>query len=218
MFKSIRWSNVVWGTTLTFGTLAAAAFIWLTKVPPPPNCRTATTTSMERLYCAREAAQSAEIPQLLAGIELVSQWDRNDPLYNEAQESLIDWSKTLLWLAKEKLDHSDFDGAIALANQIPSNSPVHEEAQAAIADWTSQWQRGEETYTAAIDALKQQQWNKASDLIVELGNLPHDYWRFQRAGELTQTVALERTAWNALRQARTLAKGKQPEKLSQAIA
>lgn len=217
---SFKWSKVVGSATLAFGTLAATAFLWLTRLPPPPNCRSlsAAPTSMERLYCVRESTQVGDVPHLLAGIEVVSQWDSSDPLYGEAQESLVDWSHKLLWLAKERLAESDFEGAIELANQVPADSPVHAEAQAAIADWKAQWQQGEEIYAASIDALKQQEWNKASDLIVDLGNLEHDYWRLQRTEELTETVAAERTAWNTLRQARLLVKGNQPEKLSQAIA
>jgi uncharacterized protein (UPF0548 family) len=194
--------------------------MWLTRLPPPIDCQNISrlATDAERLYCAREAAQSGDVSKVLAGLDLVGDWSTDHPLYTEAHELLETWSHTILQLAYEKFDRSDLQGAMDLANRIPANSSVYAEAQTAIASWKSEWQTGESVYAAAQDALKQRNWDEASSQIFELASLSNDYWRVQKVNELTQLVIQEKEAHQVLRQAQDLAKKDKPEQLAEAIA
>lgn len=217
------WATLVLGMLGICGTVGALALIWLTTLPPLPECDKISPLSaeVERLYCARQAIQSGQEADLLEGLPLLSNWSASHPLYGEAQGVLEDWSETVLRLAEQKFAGSNFEGAVTLAERIPPESPLYEEAQAAIATWTDQWNRGETIYATAQEALQQQNWDLASAQILELGKLENDYWRIDKADELTRRVWLERNAWNQLTQARKLAgtvDNAAPESLQQAIA
>ncbi|HEY9647699.1 MAG TPA: hypothetical protein V6C88_15090 [Chroococcidiopsis sp.] len=217
------WSSLFLGVTAAFGGLGAAALLWLGSLPPPIDCRDISPLSadIERLQCAREAAHSGDESDLLAGLALVESWSPGHPLYNEAQQLVSDWSGAILRMAEQKFEQSDLDGAIALARKIPADSPAYPQAQEAIAAWQKEWSQGETIYDTAVQALRDRDWNLASEQILALGNIQNDYWRVRRVDELTQKVLAEKTAWQAFDSAQKLFDEgalTDPDKLGEAIA
>lgn len=204
----------LWGVpTLWLGILTlsssmgAIAFLTLAHQPPAPDCQalSALSPEIDKLYCAQQAAQSGEVNDLVAGINLVQGWTEEHPLYREGQEALTQWSKALLAIANDKFDQSDPYSAISVASHIPRNSAVYADAQQAIADWQAEWQNGETIYKAAEAAIKARNWPLANEKLLDLGRLHHDFWRQKQADYLAQRIVDEKQAWQVLDQARKLA-------------
>lgn len=216
----LRWSALWLGTFCVFGGMGVAAYVWLTSLPPLPDCQKISPFSAdaERLYCLRQAAASGDMTKLLEGLRLVSGWSANHPLHAETQELMTGWSNSILRLATQKLEAGDLKASVELAAQIPEKSPIYAEAQAAIATWQDQWQQGEKLQSLAQMALQRRDWNQASAQIPQLGKIENDYWRIKQLNNLTEQIIAERTAWETLLQARKLVKERQPEKLGEAIA
>jgi hypothetical protein len=80
------------------GSMAAMAFLWLTSLPPRTNCDEISPLSadIDRLYCAQAAAESGELGDLMDGLKLVEAWSPNNPLHNEAQRWMTEWSESVL--------------------------------------------------------------------------------------------------------------------------
>lgn len=221
--ESKRWEwLVVWLSALCiFGGTGAAAFIWLTGLPPLPNCEDMTPQSavgVQRLYCAQQIAQSGKVADLLTGITLLKNWSIDQPFYDQAQRSIADWSALLMVNAREQIGASDLRGAIETASQIPVSSPVYEEAQKAIAAWKAQWHQGDVLYARAEEAIKAQNWKEATAQVIEMGFMEHEHWRIEQADALSKKILREKEARQALTQAQKLAKGNAPGKLEAAIA
>ena len=208
------------GVVSVLGAVSGTALWLLTTPPPSPNCQQLSpmATDMERLLCAQEAANSGDLPKILAGMDLLKQWQPDNPLYGEAQRLIAEWSKPVLRAAREKMEQSDFRGAVELANRIPATSPVYPDAQAEIKEWQRYWQRGEALVTAAGNAMKAQNWYLAAEKIAALKDFEQDYWQFDRAKSLTQLLAKEQRARKITTAAIATAQSGQPSALGLAIA
>lgn len=220
LIKPWVWSIVCLGAFGLIGGMGIGAFLWLTSLPPLPDCRQISRLSadIERLHCVREAAQSGNADQLIAGIKLVQGWSSNHPLYAEAQELMREWSAQLLAIAHSTAEQGRLERAVEIAKEIPQDSATYAEAEAAIASWQAEWKQGEAIYATAQEALKRQRWNEAAAQVPALGRLTNPYWRREKASELTQQVLSERTARERLQQALVLAATDKPDQLGQAIA
>lgn len=218
-FRAWQWLMIVGSLCCTTGGVAAAAWWWLVALPPSTDCQQMTTlsTDRERLYCAQDAANAGDVEAMVSGLELLEQWTPEHPLYQEAQNSLSDWSEAVLVAARGKVNQDDLEGAIALVSHIPESSPVYAEAQTAIANWQGEWQRGRAIYQEAQTAIQQQKWAEATAKIRELSGLRYDYWRSQRTLALSRQIAIEQQAQKYLTQARNEARGGRLANLSAAI-
>lgn len=214
-----KWQLIWLGILGVFGGTGAIAFWWLSEVPPAVDCKQVTARSLEseQLSCAQQAAQSGNADRILASINLVKDWTSDHPLYGQSRSLLQDWSNALLILARDRVGQRDIKGAVSLANQIPKASPVYKDAQAAIERWTEEYRRGEAIYAKIVDALKKQDWNKASDEMAQLALVNDPGWQ-DRLGEIRQQANDERKAAKALTDARNFAKSNPPNQLGQAIA
>ncbi len=217
--KPWEWS-IVWLWALgAFGGLGIVAFAWMASLPPLPECRTVTRTSArnERLYCAQERARSGELVDLQAAMALLNGWSEQEPLYDEVQRSIAEWSSLVLIKAREQMAQNDLKGAIDIANQIPASSSVYQEAQETIDRWQKQWQKGEQAYASAQAAMQAQKWSDASYYVSTLNELQQDYWRVNQADRLAQQIQAEKQGWQALNKARKTAQGKSMSDLVGAI-
>jgi len=211
---------ILWGTLLSsFGGITGLAFLWLASPPPSVDCQKVSLGSLgaQRLYCAQELARSGELTDLTAGITLLENWSADQPLYDEAQQAVTDWSKIILVIAHRKIAQNDMQAAIAAAAQIPPSSSVYLKAQEEIKAWRQEWQSGEGIVSTAQNAIKAQDWKLASEQVVELGRLHHEYWRINQADVLFKQIVREKQARQNLTQAQKLAKQKTPDKLAEAI-
>ena len=213
------WSLVWLSVVLVCGGTGAMALVWMTMLPPPPNCQQISplAADAERLYCAQQAAQSGELKALLASVDLVKHWPPEHPLYNTAQSSLADWSRSLLAIANQKIGQNQLEAAVEIAKKIPPNSPLYTDAQAEIAAWQQNWNQGEKIYRQAQTALKEQKWQEAWKQSQALATLTNEHWR-QRATPLRQQIAVEKLARQQLQRAQNLAQANTPEDLAAAIA
>lgn len=217
--KYWRWPTICIGSLGLFGGISLSAYIWLAGLPPLPDCKTTTPLSPDsyRLYCAQEMARSGRLEDLVAGIQLVKNWSPQHPLYKDSQESLTKWSKRVLLVAQDRMNQSDYEGARAAIQQIPTSSPVYAEAQETLIRWQEQWQKGQDIYTKAQEAMQRQEWGVAFDYVSELGYLDHDYWRLQQADGLAREILVQKKSQEALKHAKKLAKKLAPEHMGQAI-
>lgn len=220
--KAGKWLWLLIGLSIcsVFGGVGGLAFWWLTTPPPTVDCKTISplSTDMDRLYCAQQAARSGDISKILAGLELVSQWIPDRPLYPEAQRLIAEWSDPVLLAARKRIEQSDLRGAVELASRIPPSSPLYKDAQAAIAQWKKYWQQGEAIATAARTAMQNQNWVLAEEKIADLKNFNQDYWRFDRVRALSQLLSAEKQARRMLAEAQQMAETGQSDQLGAAIA
>jgi soluble cytochrome b562 len=161
---------------------------------------------MEQLYCAQEGAQSGELPKLVAGINTLKQWPPEHPLYGEAQRLMGEWSVQILEIARTKVKQSDLKGALAAVRQIPKTVPAYKDAQKSVARWQKYSKQATAIYAKAEAAMKQQQWEIASQQVVALADFERDYWQLEKgATALGQQIGAEKQARQVLAQAQKLA-------------
>ncbi|GAP97008.1 hypothetical protein [Leptolyngbya sp. NIES-2104] len=217
--RAWRWQLIWLGILGVFGGTGAIAFLWLSKVPPAVDCQKITPQSIEseQLFCAQQAAQSGNAEQIISSINLVKDWTTDHPLYGQSRSLLQDWSNALLILARDRVTQRDIKGAVSLANQVPKSSPVYKDAQAAIDRWQAEYRRGEAIYAKITDALKKQQWDRASEQMAQLALVEDPGWQ-ARLGEVREQSNNERKAWKLLTDARNFAKSNPPAQFGQAIA
>lgn len=204
---------------LVSGGTGTAALLWLSILPPLPNCQRISplASDAERLYCADQATRQGDIKYLIAALKTVSDWPQDHPLSLQATHLRNEWSRSLLSVATQKRDQGKLKEAVALARQVPSTSALYSEAQATIQTWQTDWDKGSVIYNQAQAALKAQQWDQVALQLKLLVKLDNDYWR-QRIKELNARLATERSAWKQLRQAQRLAQAGTSEALAEAIA
>jgi hypothetical protein len=198
---------LVWLCLLAFcGGTGVAAFLWLTTLPPVPNCQTmpSPAADSEQLYCAEQASRSGKVEALLAGLALVKNWSPDHPLRHRANRDVTEWSKSLLAISDTKAGQGDLAGAIALAKKIPASSPLHADVQTALLGWQKAQNRGQAIDAAIQRALKQQDWQTATAQIQSLTRLDDEYAR-QNLSRLRQQLITERTTYQQLQQARQVA-------------
>jgi len=161
------------------GGTGVAAFLWLTTLPPLPDCKRLSpfTSETNKLYCAEQAARSGETIDLLAGFDLVRGWKKDHPQYLRSQQLLTNWSKAVLSIARNKALQDDMDGAIALVSKIPNTSSLYQDAQKEIRSWKQDWEKGKASQTGFEAAIQTQDWQAAETHLESLSQLDSPYWR-----------------------------------------
>ena len=218
--KPWRWSLVWLGILGAFGGLGTAALVWLTALPPLPNCQqfSQLTVDGERLYCAQQAAQTGELPKIVASLEMLKQWDKDHPLHAEAARLIDDWSARILANARIKMQQNDAKGAIDAIKHIPKTSSVYADGQAIVKEWQQQWQKGKDIYGKAQTAMKQQDWDEVSDQILALSKFDNNYWNTVQTSALSQQLGVERQARQVLGKAQALSKNDRYSDVKEAVA
>jgi hypothetical protein len=213
---------VIWFGLIAFsGGTSAAAFVWLSTLPPLPDCQKLPPLAADAdlLYCTEQQVHTTDLDSLRKGIDLIEPWSSDHPLYAKSQILMAEWSKAVMAIARKKFNRNDLAGAIALAQEIPKNSPIRKEVEQEIAFWKQDTQRGKALSTEIQTALKAQQWQQAIGKAQDLSQLKGQTW--QNALEtVRQQVQAERQARQTLRQARNIANaGTSPmSNLGQALA
>jgi len=217
--KPWRWSLVWLGILGAFGGLGTAALVWLTALPPLPNCQEASqlTVDGERLYCAQQSAQTGELPKIVASLELLKQWDQDHPLHAEATRLIDDWSAQILANARLKMQQNDTKGAIDAIKHIPKTSSAYGDGQAIVKEWQQQWQKGKTIYGKAQTAMKQQDWDEVSEQILVLSKFEHEYWNTAQTNALSQQLGVERQARQILAKAQALSKNDRYSGVKEAV-
>lgn len=213
--------SALWGgIILSFAVTGMGALVWLTRLPPPPNCDRLSSfaADVDILYCAERSAESGELADLQQGLDIVTQWTPDHPMYLEAQDLLQRWSGTLLLLAQDQLTAGHLDQAIATAELVPPTSDHAQEAQAAIAQWRTEWEQGQTFVQAAETAIAQRQWPAAHTALKSLRQLDNNYWVSYQGGRIQTILNREQQAFTTLAEARKLAESGEPDDIGEAIA
>lgn len=201
------------------GIFCGWALMWLTRIPPLPDCDQITPFSSESdlLYCAKAQARTGEPNNLVQSVLLTANWPKSNAHYDDSQEILEDASEQILVLANRWAQAGKLDDAVDLAEEIPLNTPLREPAQAVIFEWQREWEQGRAIEAKLKPALAASDWDQAKVYLQELKTLKSDYWLTTRYLFWQQQFVVEQQAWNQLLQARDLAKTNQIENLRQAV-
>lgn len=222
-----RSSLTVWGWPLLWlsilgssSAIAIGAVVWLTRIPPLPNCQQMSgfSTDNERLYCAKAGVESGSAADLVAAIDLVTPWTEAHPLYAESSALINRWSKTLIQDAQQQMQQGNLSRALELAQQIPERAAVYPEVESTIAAWQDEWKRGEDSTAKVERAIQSRDWEGAKTALQDFKILQSNYWVQTRYDALQADLQREQTARARLDQAQTLAQTGNIEKLGEAIA
>jgi len=100
-------------------------------------------------------------------IAVARQVPASDPLYEEAQQYITNWSQVILDIAQERAQQGNFQGAIAAARLVPQDDPsIHAKAEQAIEQWQLLYTQQRQNQ-GIIEAAKKQL-------------LPNQAWSYQR--------------------------------------
>ena len=212
----LLWLSVIFG----LGGTALAAFFLLATIPPQVNCKNISPLApeMDRLVCAQQAAQTGKLEPLVEAMKFVKSLSPDNPVYPEATRMMGEWSRSLLAIARQKIDQGDLKGALAIARQVPSSSPLYPEVQAAMKQWQGDWQQGQDITKKFLATIKEQKWFEASLQIQALSRLDSHYWDQKQLDKLIDRMAQEKKAWQQLEEAQKFAEAKTPEGFAPAIA
>ncbi|MEM9214667.1 MAG: hypothetical protein AAGD25_10005 [Cyanobacteria bacterium P01_F01_bin.150] len=213
---SITWLVI----TACFSGVGLFAFRWMTSLPPAPDCQnlSAMAADVERLHCTHLEAKSGSVESLLAGFDLVRPWTSEHPSFWKAQSMMERWTKDILILAESTLYTKGFDEAVALVEAVPSTSPLFDQAQATLQEWNNLWSQGEAIVNIALDAVQADQWDVAAQQVVELGKIEHNYWRQERANELSLRILAERQGKQIYEDVKAIADTDNIDELALALA
>ncbi len=96
------------------------------------------TLGRQRLEQARQLATTGSLADLRQAIQTAEQVPQSSTYRSNAQVSIDQWSRQLLFLATERAQQLDIAGAIDLANDIPPSASSYSDAQQRITMWRSQ--------------------------------------------------------------------------------
>jgi soluble cytochrome b562 len=196
------------------------ALVWLTRIPPIPQCEeiSAFSSYSDRIYCAESLVRAGSPQDLSTALMLTTDWPRFHPEYDDAQQVVVDASEQLLVVAHRQVQKGHLEEAVALASQVPLDTPLRQTAQGLIYDWRQEWKAGAALEQALETNLKTRSWDGARENLQALKSLKRDYWLRDRYRYWQQRFQIEQQAWNQLNSARQLAASGRPEDLQQAIA
>jgi len=201
------------------GSFSGWALIWLTRIPPTPDCDRITPfhSARDMLYCAAAQARAGEANTLQQAVTLTVNWPRTDANYEAAQEVLKDASEQILVLANRWAQAGRLEDAVNLAGQIPSQTPLRRSAQALIYNWQSEWSQGRAIEADLKAALVKQDWARARLHWQSFKTLKTDYWLSTRSAFWQRQIQIEQQGWEQLSTARQLAASSDLAKLQQAV-
>jgi len=210
----------LWVALLTgSGVFCGWALLWLTRIPPLPDCDQITPfhATRDMLYCAKAQARTGEPNNLVQSVLLTVNWPKADANYPEAQEIMKDSSEQILVLANRWAQAGKLEAAVKLAGEIPPSSPLRKPAQAMIYEWQQDWAKGEAIEADIRTALAAQDWAGAQNQLQALKTLKGNYWLTTRFNFWHHQIKVEQDAWQQLLASRNIAAPGRAEGLQQAI-
>jgi len=202
------------------GLFCGWALLWLTRIPPEPDCDRITPlhSSSDMLYCAQAQARTGEPNNLTQAVLLTVNWPANDIHYDEAQDILKDASEQIMVIANRWVQAGRIEDAVDLAEAIPLNTPLRSSAQAVIFEWRQDWEQGQALEANLQTALAAQDWEQAKGHLEAFKALKNPFWNTTRLNYWHRQTQLEQQAWDQLLQARAQAASGIPTDVQGAIA
>ena len=202
------------------GSFGSWALVWLTRIPPTPDCDKITPfhSARDMLYCAGVQARTGEANNLQQAVILTLNWPRTDANYEAAQEVLKDASEQILVLANRWAQAGRLEDAVTLAGQIPAQTPLRRSAQALIYNWEAEWSRGRAIEADLKAAPVTQDWARAMLHWQSFKTLQTDYWLGNRSAFWQRQIQIEQQGWHQLIKAQQLAESGDLADLQQAVS
>ena len=178
----LRWPSWhVWAVlvVLVFGGVGYTATTMLLKLPEQSNCRAVfwpLASASKRLYCAQVRAEGQTAEDLLAAIELINGLPNDNPMRQQSDRYLQQWSQQILELAEQKFQAGKLEEAITTARQIPDHTEANQLVQQKVNRWQSIWSQAEELEAEIDQKLRQSKFNQAFQVAIKLTNVGNDYW------------------------------------------
>lgn len=193
--------------------------MWLTRIPPVPDCEQITPfhSASDILFCAKAQARTGEPNSLIQSVLLTANWPKTNAHYDDAQEILKDASEQILVLANRWAQAGKLEDAVDLAGEIPIGTPLRKPAQAVIFEWRQDWEQGQAIEAKLKPALAASDWELAKVYLQDFKGLKSDYWLTTRYLHWQRQFQVEKQAWDQLLEARALAATNQIENLHQAV-
>jgi hypothetical protein len=211
---------LLWVMLLTgSGIFCGWALLWLTRIPPVPDCDRITPFHAARdlLYCAESQARTGEPNNLIQSVHLTADWPKTHSHYEDAQEILKDASEQILVLSNRWAQAGKLDKATKLAGEIPLNTPLRKPAQAVIYEWHQDWEQGKAVEQEINTALANQDWDAARSHLSTLQNIKSEYWSSTRFPYWQRRFELDQQAWNQFQTAQELAQAPSAQSWAEAI-
>ncbi len=210
----------LWVLLLTgSGIFCGWALMWLTRIPPLPDCEQVTPfhSASDLLYCAKAQARTGEPNNLVQSVLLTANWPKTNDHYDDSQEILKDASEQILVLANRWAQAGKLEDAVKLAGEIPLNTPLRKPAQSVIFEWRQDWEQGRAIEAQLKPALAVSDWELAKTHLQAFKSLKSDYWLTTRYLYWQRQFQIEKQAWDQLLEARALASTNQIDNLRQAV-
>lgn len=187
------------GACLT-GAAVLGAYNVLIQVPQADlDCDTNRfASSRQRLSCAQQLANSGDLGDVVAALQLTRNWSTHHPLYTEAKPLLSRWSETVLRSARTQYDHNPAQARWLVA-QVPAHSTDYDTARQLLSTWQQDYyRRSIELYGEAQNALQEQDWAGAIQVFQVLEALEGEHPELGLAKALLEQIQLERHAQHQL--------------------
>lgn len=187
------------------GILSATALLRLPSLPNCPAIFWPTASASLRLYCAQTSAERRTVKDLLRAISLVDALPKDHPLRPEVDRNIEAWSREILELGEAAFQAGDLKTAVDTAKKIPESTAVHKLVEEKVANWESIWQKAEDIYRKAEDALKEQDLRQAFRIATQLLGIGNQYWEGTQYRALNELITATRLDSNKLDKAKGMA-------------
>jgi serine/threonine-protein kinase len=107
--------------------------------------------------------------------------------YQEAQQLIEQWFKSILEAATNQYQSGKLNDAIATVEAVPATSPVYQQAQEAIQKWQQEWDKNNSYLQTAQNALNTGNWQQAISTAKKVRATP--YWQQQITAIVEQAEA-----------------------------
>ena len=195
------------GLAMTGGiTLLAIGFLF--KLPAVPNCPAIfwpLASASLRMHCAQLAANKQTVNDLLEAIQLLNSLPDDHPLHQEASRLIEQWSSEILQLGDDAFNAGKLSDAIDMARKVPKRANIYGEVEGRINRWQKIWSDAEAIYRRVEDALRDQNWRKASSDAARLLSINNTFWQTTKYQELTDKITLTRADISKIAKAKDLA-------------
>lgn len=202
-FGSQLYPMTWWGLLLVPTlVLSAGAGIWavrnLLALPNLPQCRSTSlaegSTPSARVYCAEQLVDGKRVQDYRQAILLIKDIPDQDPLHNESDRLIEQWSRAILELGETDFQAGDLAGAIKIAEAIPRSVHTYSLAEERIARWREIWDRAEMIYQQAEDEVDQRKWSAAVNTAKGLLSVGNQHWATDKHKELMQHLQAAKEA------------------------
>jgi tetratricopeptide (TPR) repeat protein len=148
--------------------------------------------AQSKLYCGQKYANEQTLEGYQSAIQLVNSIDESDPLRQQADQLIQQWTPDIMRLAELEFQKGEFDKAISAAERVPARVKTYAEVVAQIEHWRKLWSKAESIYADADQAIDKEEWSGATETARKLLTLGNDHWATTRFKQLAEKLESKR--------------------------